>query len=87
MWSLITLPFRLVWSVLEVVWNVVWGAVSLAFGLVGGILSLALGIAVLALVAGLIVHVVRQRSATHSGCTTHPHDEDFISFYDKDAVR
>ncbi len=86
MWDLITLPFRLVWSVLEVAWDVAWGAVSLAFGLVGGILSLTLGIVVLALVVGLIVHAVRQRRTTHCS-STRPPEDDFISFYDQDAVR
>lgn len=88
MWELITLPFRLAWSVLTVAWNIVWGCVSLAFGLVGGIFSLLLGVAVLVLLAALISRALREPGHRQD----HPYrdnarDEDFISFYDKDAVK
>ena len=61
---------------------------SLAFGLVGGIFSLALGVAVLALIVALISRAFRESGHGHG----HPYrenrrDADFISFYDKDAVK
>ena len=79
MWSLITLPFRIVWSVLSVAWNVVWGAVSLAFGLVGGIISLVIGVALVALIIGLISAAFdKHRSAKNTSTDT---SEEFASFY------
>ena len=88
MWELITLPFRLAWSVLTVARDIVWGCVSLACGLVGGIFSLLLGVAVLVLLVALISRAFRDSGRGHG----HPYrdnarDDDFISFYDKDAVK
>ena len=78
MWSLITLPFRIIGSLLSVAWNVVWGAVSLAFGLVGGILSLVAGAAVIVLVIGLISTMVKKHKTSESAPDA---QENFSSFY------
>lgn len=87
MWELITLPFRLVWGALSIAWNVVWGAVSLVFGVVGGIVSLVMGVVVIGLLVGLISHVCKQRKETRQEDTASKTQEDFVSYYDKHAVK
>ena len=84
MLDLLLFPFELAWELLTLVWNLVTGLISLVFGLLGGALSLATGILTLATVAALITLSIKRREEYKR---RKARDEDFISYYDKDAVK
>lgn len=82
MLDLLLLPFRLCWGLLCMAFKIVGGIFSLIFGLAGGLLSLVIHGAVAGAIIGVIAMLIgRRRQASQ------PKEEEFISFYDKDAVK
>ena len=84
MLDILLFPFRLLWDVISFLWDLLWGLLSLVFGLVEGAVSLALGLFTLAVVVALITLCVKRREEYKR---RHAENEDFISYYDKDAVK
>lgn len=82
MLDLILLPFRLCWRLLSVAFEIIGGVFSLIFGLAGGLLSLVIHVAVAGAIIGVIVMLISRR---RQACR--PKEEEFISYYDKDAVK
>ena len=83
MLNLILFPFKLVWEIICFVFDIVSGALGLVFGLAGGIISLLVHLGMLIAGVVLVVAVISHfRSKPRK-----PEDEDFISYYDKDAVK
>ena len=65
-----------------------WELITLPFRLAWSVLTVLLGVAVLVLLVALISRAFRDSGRGHG----HPYrdnarDDDFISFYDKDAVK
>lgn len=83
MLDLLLLPFTLAWELLCLVWDLVTGAFSLVFGLLGGLASLLVGVATICTVAALITLALRHRDEKKKSAP----EDDFISYYDKDAVK
>ena len=90
MLDLLLFPFQLVWGILEGVFGLIAGAFGLVFGLIGGFIGLVGGmiglvvkLSLIGLVIGAIVEFVRR----HRARPQEPEQEDFISYYDKDAVQ
>lgn len=82
MLDLLLLPFRLCWELLGMAFKIVSGIFSLIFGLAGGLLSLVIHGAVVVAIVGLIAMLINRRRQA-----SQPKEEEFISFYDKDAVK
>lgn len=83
MLDLIMFPFKLVWEIISFVFGLVSGVIGLVFGLAGGIIGLVVRLSLLgALITAIAVVVrhIRQKPAA-------PENEEFISYYDKDAVK
>ena len=81
--DLLLFPFKLVWEIVCFVFDLVMGLIGLAFGLAGGIIGLVVKLCLLGAViaiAAVVIQHLRQKPEK-------PQDEDFISYYDKDAVK
>lgn len=83
MLELLLFPFKLAFGIISAVFHFIGGLFSLIFGLLGGLLSLIIGLSVTGIIIALIaVAVHRHREARRVA-----EDDDFISYYDKDAVK
>ena len=74
---------ELLGSIFEFVFDIVGGVIGLVFGLAGGIIGLVVRLSLLgALITAItaVVRHIRQKPAA-------PENEEFISYYDKDAVK
>ena len=83
MLDLIMFPFKLVWEIISFVFDLVGGVIGLVFGLAGGIIGLMVRLCLLsAFITAIcaVVRHIRQKPAE-------PENEEFISYYDKDAVK
>ena len=92
MLDLLLFPFKLVLGLLEGIFGFLGGMIGMVFGLiggffglVGGILGLVIKLSFIGLVIGVIVEFVRRHKAQDS--KDEPEQEEFISYYDKDAVK
>ena len=83
MLDLILFPFRLVWEIISFVFGLVSGLIGLVFGLAGGIIALVVKLCMLAAVIALIAAVIHHFRQTPK----EPEREEFVSYYDKDAVK
>lgn len=83
MLDLILFPFKLVWEIICFVFDIVSGVLGLVFGLAGGIISLLVHLGMLIAGGTLLVAVINHFRKK----TAKPEEEDFISYYDKDAVK
>ena len=90
MLDLLLFPFQLVWGILEGIFGFIGGMISMVFGLVGGLFSLVGGIiglviklSLIGVVIGAIVEFVRR----HRARSDEPRQDEFISYYDKNAVQ
>lgn len=91
MLDLLLFPFKLVFGLLEGLFGFLGGMLSMVFGLiggffglVGGILGLVVKLSLIGLVIGVIVEFVRRHRAQDSD---EPEQEEFVSYYDKNAVK
>ena len=83
MLDLIMFPFKLVWGIISFVFELVAGVIGLVFGIAGGIIGLVVRLCLLgAFITAVcaVVRHIRQKPAA-------PENEEFISYYDKDAVK
>lgn len=90
MLDLLLFPFKLLWGLLEGVFGLVSGLFSLVFGLIGGAIGLTAGIVGLVVklsLFGLIIGVVVEFVRRHRARSQQPEQEEFISYYDKNAVQ
>lgn len=92
MLDLLLFPFKLILGLLEGIFGFIGGLIGMVFGLiggffglVGGILGLVIKLSLIGLAIGVVVEFVRRHKA-QSG-TDEPEEEEFISYYDKDAVK
>jgi len=85
MLDLLLLPFHIVFKVIGAVFSFIGGMFSMIFGLLGGLVHLAFSIGGLVLVAALIAVAIRRRHP--SGHDGDAQEDDFISYYDKNAVK
>lgn len=92
MLDLLLFPFKLVLGLLEGLFGFIGGMIGMVFGLiggffglVGGILGLVIKLSLFGLVIGAIVEFVRRHKAQNS--TEEQEQEEFVSYYDKDAVQ
>lgn len=85
MLDLLLLPFHIVFKVMGAVFSFIGGMFSMIFGLLGGLVHLAFSIGGLVLVISLIAVAIRRRHP--SGRDDDPREDDFISYYDKNAVK
>lgn len=83
MLDLIMFPFKLVWEIISFVFDIVGGVIGLVFGLAGGIIGLVVRLSLLGALITAITAVVRHISQKPAG----PENEEFISYFDKDAVK
>lgn len=91
MLDLLLFPFKLVFGILEAVFGFIGGMIGMVFGLIGGLFGLVTGmlglvikLSIIGLVIGAIVEFVRRHRAKPAD---DPQQEEFISYYDKDAVQ
>lgn len=91
MLDLLLFPFKLVFGILEGVFGLIGGLIGMVFGLIGGLFGLATGIlglviklSIIGLVIGAVVEFVRRHRAQN---TSEPQQEEFVSYYDKNAVQ
>ena len=85
MLDLLLLPFHIVFKVIGAVFSFVGGMFSMIFGLLGGLVHLAFSIGGFVLVVALIAVAIRRRHpSSHDDAEQ---EEDFISYYDKNAVK
>lgn len=91
MLDILLFPFQLVWGLIEGLFGLISGIFGLVFGLIGGLIGLVGGViglviklSLIGLAIGVIVEFVRRHRAkgTQSG-----EQDDFISYYDKNAVQ
>lgn len=83
MLDLILFPFKLVWAIISFVFNLITGAIGLLFGLAGGIIGLIVRLSLLGAFIAVICVVI-----SHFRQKPQPSEqEEFISYYDKDAVK
>ena len=82
MLNILLFPFKVIFGAVGVLWRLIGGFFSVVFGILGGLMSLVVWGAVLLLVAGLLASVFHKRSGSH-----HDDHDDFISYYDKNAVK
>ena len=92
MLDLLLFPFKLIFGLLEGLFGFITGMVSMVlgliggfFGLVGGILGLVIKLSLFGLVIGVIVEFVRRHRAKNE--EDEPEQEEFVSYYDENAVR
>lgn len=92
MLDLLLFPFKLVFGLLEGLFGFLSGMVGMVFGLiggffglVGGILGMVIKLSLFGLVIGAIVEFVRRHKAKDS--EDEPDQEEFVSYYDENAVR
>lgn len=93
MLDLLLFPFKLVLGLLEGIFGFIGGMIGMVFGLIGGffgliggILGLVIKLSFIGLAIGVIVEFVRRHRAQNDDDNT-PEQEEFISYYDKDAVK
>ena len=90
MFKLLALPFKLAGEIIGAVFSFIGGIFSLIFGLVGGLMSLVVHGACAMLIVGLVVAAVRKhrnRRDPEDEDDDGESDEDFISYYDQNAVK
>lgn len=91
MFKLLALPFKLAGEIIGAVFSFIGGIFSMVFGLVGGLMSLVVHGACAMLIVGLVVAAVRKhrsrRDLEDEDEDDGESDEDFISYYDKNAVK
>jgi len=92
MLDLLLFPFKLILGLLEGIFGFIGGMIGMVFGLiggffglVGGILGLVIKLSFIGLAIGVIVEFVRRHKAQDN--EEEPQQEEFISYYDKDAVK
>lgn len=83
MLDLIMFPFKLVWEIISFVFDIVGGVIGLVFGLAGGMIGLVVRLSLLGALITAITAVVRHIRQKPAG----PENEEFISYFDKDAVK
>ncbi len=93
MLDLLLFPFKLILGLLEGIFGFIGGMIGMVFGLiggffglVGGILGLVIKLSFIGLAIGIIVEFVRRHRA-QGNVQDDPQQEEFISYYDKDAVK
>ena len=91
MLDLLLFPFKLVLGLLEGIFGFIGGMIGMVFGLiggffglVGGLLGLVIKLSLISLVIGVAVEFVRRHRAKDD---EEPEQEEFVSYYDKDAVK
>lgn len=90
MLDLLLFPFKLVLGILEGVIGFVGGMISMVFGLLGGLFSLTFGILGLVIrlsIIGLIIGAVVEFVRRHRARNDQPEQEEFVSYYDDNAVK
>lgn len=90
MLDLLMLPFKLAGEIIGAVFSFIGGIFSMVFGLVGGLMSLAMHGLCALLIVGLIVAAVRKhrgRRQDDDDAGDGTGDEEFISYYDQNAVK
>lgn len=85
MLQILLFPFKIVFGAVGFVFRVIGGVLSAVISLVGGLVSLAVWGGVIALIIGLIASFIHRRHVAHGD--NHDQKEDFVSYYDKDAVK
>ncbi|MBP3452663.1 MAG: hypothetical protein J6M20_02980 [Clostridia bacterium] len=92
MLDLLLFPFKLILGLLEGIFGFIGGMIGMVFGLiggffglVGGILGLVIKLSLIGLAIGVVVEFVRRHRAQKT--EDEPQEEEFISYYDKDAVK
>ena len=91
MLDLFLFPFKLILGLLEGIFGFIGGMIGMVFGLiggffglVGGILGLVIKLSLIGLAIGVVVEFVRRHRARND---EEPEAEEFISYYDKNAVK
>ncbi len=91
MLDLLLFPFKLILGLLEGIFGFIGGMIGMVFGLiggffglVGGLLGLVIKLSLIGLAIGVVVEFVRRHRAKDE---VEPQQEEFISYYDKDAVK
>lgn len=91
MLDILLFPFKFVFGLLEGLFGLlgglfgaIFGLIGGFFGLVGGILGLCIKLSVIGLIIGLVVTFFKRRGT----CAAEPaKEEEFVSYYDKNAVK
>ncbi|MBQ8312751.1 MAG: hypothetical protein IJX84_06050 [Clostridia bacterium] len=91
MLDLLLFPFKLILGLLEGIFGFIGGMIGMVFGLiggffglVGGILGLVIKLSLIGLAIGVVVEFIRRHRARND---EEPEVEEFISYYDKNAVK
>jgi len=83
MLEILFFPFKLVFGLLEGIFSLIGDLIGGALSLVGGLVGFGLKLFFIGLVISALVGLVRH----HRAATTEQQEEDFVSYYDENAVQ